>query len=81
MNLTTRELRLAKKAASKFLPATLEDFIPTATRKSLPLGVFKHGNRFRIAIKQPDGKWQYLTFETPEEAVEAREKALNPQPH
>lgn len=74
MTLTTRELRLAKKAASKFLPATLEDFIPTATRERLPVGVYKHFNRYRTSIKQPDGKWKVVQFLTAAEAVEARNK-------
>jgi hypothetical protein len=69
--LTDRERMLAKKAAKPFLPPTLEDFTGEP-RKTLPLGVFKHGNKFRIAIKQPDGKWKYTTHDTPELAAEAR---------
>lgn len=72
--LTDRQLRLAAKAAKPFLPAKLEDYIPS-TRERLPVGVYKHFNRYRTAVKQPDGRWKIVGFLTPQEAVEARNQS------
>lgn len=75
MNLTTRELRLARKAALPFLPATLEDFKPTP-RKQLVVGVYHHGNGFRANLRQPGGGWKMKYFTTAEEAAKARTDSL-----
>lgn len=73
--MTDRELRLAKRAAKPFLPAKLEDFIPN-TRERLPVGVYKHFNRYRTAVKQSDGRWKIVGFLTPQEAEKARTESL-----
>lgn len=82
MSLTDYEKRLAKMAAQKFLPTKLEDVRPPAPpKKKRPhvVGVYKHGQRWRANIKQPNGTWRQTSFETFEEAARVRTESLSIQ--
>lgn len=76
--LTDRDLRLARNAARKLLPAKLEDFKPTKSKppRVMAIGVYEHGSGYRARVRQPDKSYRYICFPTYEQAATARAESL-----